>query len=265
MGCRGEVSAVKIRLRMIHSSNAPDEQDLQLRAFVLCGGLGTRLRPVLSDRPKSMAPVGGVPFLQLLLEDLKAQGIEEVILGTGYMADQVQAFFRRGEEFGLRVCYSREDEPLGTGGALKLAEPLLSDPVVVLNGDSYVEWSLAATRDLFAQKDASVVMILQAVRDVARYGSVKIEPGGRVTEFVEKGTRTGAGLINAGVYLVRKEIVSALPGGKAVSLERDVFPGLLHGKVYGLISEGLFIDIGVPADLERAQTVLFARVRANER
>ncbi len=165
----------------------------------------------------------------------------------------------------MRVCYSREDEPLGTGGALKLAEPLLSDPVVVLNGDSYVEWSLAATRDLFAQKDASVVMILQAVPDVARYGSVTIEPDGRVTEFVEKGTRTGAGLINAGVYLVRKEIVAALPAGEAVSLERDVFPGLLRGKVYGLVSEGLFIDIGVPADLERAQTVLFAKVRATER
>ena len=250
---------------MIHSSNAPGEQDPHPRAFVLCGGLGTRLRSVVSDRPKSMAPVGGVPFLQLLLEDLKAQGIGEVILGTGYMADQVQAFFRRGEEFGLRVCYSREDEPLGTGGALKLAEPLLSDPIVVLNGDSYVEWNLAATRDLFAQKDASVVMILQAVPDVARYGSVTIEPAGRVTEFVEKGTRAGAGLINAGVYLVRKEIVAALPGDKAVSLERDVFPGLLHGKVYGLVSKGLFIDVGVPADLERAQTVLFAKVRATER
>ena len=250
---------------MIHSSNAPDEQDLQLRAFVLCGGLGTRLRSVVSDRPKSMASVGGVPFLQLLLEELKAQGIGEVILGTGYMADQVQAFFRGGDEFGLRICYSREDKPLGTGGALKLAEPLLSDPVVVLNGDSYVEWSLAVTRDFFAQKDASVVMILQAVPDVARYGSVTIEPSGRVAEFVEKGTRAGAGLINAGVYLVRKEIVAALPASKALSLERDVFPGLLHGKVYGLVSEGLFIDIGVPADLERAQTVLLARVRATER
>jgi len=250
---------------MTHASNAPDEQDLQLRAFVLCGGLGTRLRSVLRDRPKSMAPVGGVPFLQLLLEDLKAQGIGQVILGTGYMADQIEAFFCRGEEFGLRVCYSREDEPLGTGGALKLAEPLLSDPVVVVNGDSYVEWSLAATRALFAQKNASVVMILQAVSDVARYGSVTIEPGGRVTDFVEKGTRAGAGLINAGVYLVRKEIVAALPAGEAVSLERDVFPRLLRSKVYGLISKGLFIDIGVPADLERAQTVLLAKVRANGR
>jgi NDP-sugar pyrophosphorylase family protein len=250
---------------MIHSSDAPDEKDPQLRAFVLCGGLGTRLRSVLSDRPKSMAPVAGVPFLQLLLEDLKAQGIGDVILGTGYLADQVEAFFRDGEKFGLRVRYSREDEPLGTGGAIKLAEPLLSEPTLVLNGDSYVEWNLAATRDLFARKDASVVMILQAVPDVARYGSVAIEPDGRVTDFVEKGKRAGAGLINAGVYLVRKEIVAGLPTGVAVSLERDVFPGLLSGKVYGLVSEGLFIDIGVPADLERAQTVLLARAHKTER
>jgi D-glycero-alpha-D-manno-heptose 1-phosphate guanylyltransferase len=250
---------------MIRRSDAPDEKASQLRAFVLCGGLGTRLRSVLSDRPKSMAPVAGVPFLQLLVEDLKAQGIGEVILGTGYLADQVEAFFRAGEKFGVQVRYSKEDEPLGTGGALKLAEPLLSDPTLVLNGDSYVEWSLVATRDLFAQKDASVVMILQAVPDVARYGSVTIEPDGRVTDFVEKGKREGAGLINAGVYLLRKEIVTGLPPGVVISLERDVFPRLLNGRVYGLVTKGLFIDIGVPADLERAQTVLLARARATNR
>lgn len=249
---------------MIHSSDAPDEQRLLPRAFVLCGGLGTRLRSVLSDRPKSMAPVAGVPFLQLQLEDLKAQGIREVILGTGYLADQVQAFFRSGEEFGLQVRYSNENVPLGTGGALKLAEPLLSDPVLVLNGDSYVEWSLAPTRDLLARKEASLVMILQLVPDVARYGSVTIDPDGRVTEFVEKGSRVGKGLINAGVYLLRKEIVAALPAGEAISLEKDIFPRLLHGKVYGLVSKGSFIDIGVPADLERAQTVLLPKVRATE-
>ena len=238
-----------------------DNQDRQIRAFVLCGGLGTRLRPVLSDRPKSMALVAGVPFLQLLLENLRSQGIREVILGTGYMAEQIEAFFDKGDNIGLHIRYSQEDKPLGTGGALKLAEPLLSDPVVVLNGDSYVEWNLAATVEFFAKKDATVVIVLQAVPDVSRYGSVTIEPDGRVTEFVEKGTRTGAGLINAGVYLLRKEIVSALPVGEAVSLERDVFPGLLGGKVYGLVSNGLFIDIGIPTDLHRAQTLLAPQAR----
>jgi len=245
----------------MNDPDAATDQSRRIRAFVLCGGLGTRLRPVLSDRPKSMAPVAGVPFLQLLLENLRSQGISEVILGTGYMAENIEAFFQKGENIGLRVRYSREAEPLGTGGALKLAEPLLSDPVVVLNGDSYVEWSLAATVALFTKNEAAAVIVLQAVAEVSRYGSVTIESDGRVNEFVEKGTRTGAGLINAGVYLLRKEIVRALPVGEAISLERDVFPGLSGSKVYGLVSDGLFIDIGIPADLQRAQTLLVSQAR----
>jgi len=103
------------------------------------------------------------------------------------------------------------------------------------------------------------------VPDVARYGSVTIDSDSRVTEFVEKGTRTGAGLINAGIYLVRKEIVSGLPAGKPISLEKDVFPGLLSRPVYGVVSDGLFIDIGIPADLERAQTVLNPHAHVNRK
>src|SRR5450432_1909982 len=121
-----------------------DGHDLGIRAFVLCGGLGTRLRSVLSDRPKSMAPIAGVPFLQLLLEDLRSQGITEAVLGTGYLAEQIEGYFGKGDQLGMGLRYSREQAPLGTGGALKLAEPLLSDPLLVLNGDSYVEWSFAA-------------------------------------------------------------------------------------------------------------------------
>lgn len=226
-----------------------------LRAFVLCGGLGTRLRSVLADRPKSMAPIGNVPFLQLLLEGLRSQGLKEVILGTGYRAEQIESFFGNGEKLGLRLHYSRENEPLGTGGALKLAERLLSDPVVVLNGDSYVEWSLAAMVQLFREKKTNIVMALQAVSDVSRYGSVTIDSAGCVIEFIEKGARTGAGLINAGIYLLRKEIVTGLTAGRAISLERDVFPQFLGKNFYGIISRGTFIDIGIPADLRRAQTL----------
>jgi len=225
-------------------------------AFVLCGGLGTRLRSVLSDRPKSMALVAGVPFLQLLLENVRSQGIDQVILGTGYLADQIEDFFRDGRDLGLQISYSREHQPLGTGGALKLAEPLLSDPLVVLNGDSYMAWSLAAASELFSRNGADAVIVLHSVPDVSRYGSVTIAPDGRVSQFVEKGSCTGAGLINAGVYLLGKHVVQALPADKPVSLEKDVFPTLLGGKVYGLIANGLFIDIGIPADLERAQTLL---------
>src|SRR5437016_7835016 len=238
----------------------PDIPTGAVRAFVLCGGAGTRLRPLLADQPKSMAPISGTPFLQLLLDRLRSQGVGDVILGTGYMAEKIERYFGCGNKFAVRIRYSREHEPLGTGGALKLAEPLISDPVLVLNGDSYVEWSLVPMLELFTGKDAHLVMVVQAVADVARYGSVLLDQERRVTQFVEKGAAAGPGLINAGVYLLRKQIVRDLPAGTAISLEREVFPRLLDRGVYGLISTGLFIDIGIPDDLERAQTLLASRV-----
>jgi NDP-sugar pyrophosphorylase family protein len=233
-----------------------------VRGFVLCGGAGTRLRPVLADRPKSMALISGTPFLQLLLERLRYEGVDDVILGTGYMAEKIERYFGCGNKFALRIRYSREHEPLGTGGALKLAEPLISDPVLVLNGDSYVEWNLMPMLELFTGKDADVVVVLQAVADVSRYGSVALDQDGRVSRFIEKGASAGSGLINAGVYLLRKQIVRDLPTGTPISLERDVFPTILDRRVYGLVCTGLFIDIGIPEDLKRAQALLASRVGA---
>lgn len=235
------------------------ETAANIRAMVLCGGLGTRLRSVLNDRPKSMAPVAGRPFLELILRQLHEQGIREVILGTGYRAEQIEQYFQTGADLGLSIQYSREEEPLGTGGALKLAEKLLSDPVVVVNGDSYVEWNLGEAVALQAQRGAQAVIVLQAVSDVSRYGSVTINDGGRIMEFVEKRTRTGSGLINAGVYLLQKKILAELPAGSAVSLEREVFPRLLGKAMYGVLSRGIFVDIGIPEDLARAQTLLAPR------
>ena len=231
-----------------------------VRAFLLCGGAGTRLRPVLADRPKSMALISGTPFLQLLLDRLRSQGVSDVILGTGHMAEKIEGYFGSGNKFAMRIRYSREDEPLGTGGALKLAEPLISDPVLVLNGDSYVEWNLNPMLGLFRTKDADIVVVLQAVADVTRYGSVALDHDGRITQFLEKGVRGGPGLINAGVYLLRKQIIRDLQTGGPISLERDVFPRLLDRGVYGLISTGFFIDIGIPDDFKRAQTLLASRV-----
>ena len=236
-----------------------------LRAFLLCGGAGTRLRPVLADRPKSMAPISGTPFLELLLESLRSQGLGDVILGTGYMGEKIENYFGDGSKFGIRIRYSKEQEPLGTAGALKLAEPLISDPVLVLNGDSYVDWKLVPMLELFTAKNADLVIVVQAVADVDRYGSVALDQEGRVTQFVEKGAAAGPGLINAGVYLIRKQIVRDLPADTAISLEREIFPRLLNGRVYGLISRGLFIDIGMPDDFNRAQTLLAPRVRAGFR
>lgn len=140
-----------------------------------------------------------------------------------------------------------------------MAEKFLSDPVVVVNGDSYVEWSLSEARALQVERNAELVIILQAVSDVSRYGSVTIDDENRITEFVEKRARTGSGLINAGVYLLQKEIVAQLPADRAISLEREVFPRLLGRPIYGMVSRGIFIDIGIPEDLARAQTLLAPR------
>jgi NDP-sugar pyrophosphorylase family protein len=240
----------------------PDIPRGAIRAFVLCGGAGTRLRPVLADRPKSMALISGTPFLQLLLDRLRSQGVDDVILGTGYMAEKIETYFGSGNELAMRIRYSREHEPLGTGGALKLAEPLISDPVLVLNGDSYVEWSLVPMLELFRAKDADMVVVLHAVGDVARYGSVALDHDGRVIQFLEKGIGAGPGLVNAGVYLLQKQIVRELPAVRAISLEKEVFPSLLDRAVYGLVCTGLFIDIGIPDDFKRAQTLLASRVGA---
>src|SRR5438093_4468248 len=147
--------------------------------FVLCGAHGTRLRPLLFVWPKSMALISGTPFLQLLLDRLGSQGVDDVILGTGYMAEKIESYFGSGNKRAMRIRYSREHEPLGTGGALKLAEPLISDPVLVLNGDSYVEWDLVPVLELFKTKDADLVLVLQAVADVTRYGTVAVDHEGR--------------------------------------------------------------------------------------
>jgi D-glycero-alpha-D-manno-heptose 1-phosphate guanylyltransferase len=232
-------------------------------AFVLCGGQGTRLRSVVADRPKSMALISGTPFLQLLLKRLTSQGVNDVVLGTGYMAEKIERYFGDGKQFRLRIRDSREHEPLGTGGALKLAEPLISDPVLVLNGDSYVEWSLVPMLQLLSAKHADLVIVLQAVADVTRYGSVTLDQDDRITHFVEKGIAAGPGLINAGVYLLRKQIVRSLPASTAISLEKEVFPRLLDRQVYGLICTGPFIDIGIPDDLRRAQALLAPQTANN--
>ncbi len=187
-----------------------------------------------------------------------------MILGTGYMAEKIESYFGSGNKLAMRIRYSREHEPRGTGGALKLAEPLISDPVLVLNGDSYVEWDLVPALELFKTKAADLVIVLQAVADVTRYGSVALDQDGRVTQFVEKGVAAGPGLINAGVYLLGKQIVRGLPAGTAISLEKEVFPRLLDRRVYGLVCTGLFIDIGIPDDLRRAQGLLTPHTPVNK-
>ena len=224
-------------------------------AFILCGGLGTRLRSVVEDRPKSMALIGARPFLEIQIAQLRAQGIEKIVLGTGYRAEMVEEHFGDGSRFGVEILYSREVNPLGTGGAMRLALEKLSDPILILNGDSFCEFDLAALMDIFARDSADLAMVVWKMEEAGRYGCVTVE-GDRLTGFQEK--KPGAtGWINAGIYLCRLTVISSMPGDRSVSFEREVLPPLCaHGSCHVLKVAGTFIDIGVPEDYARAQALL---------
>ena len=226
-------------------------------ALVLCGGLGTRLRPVVSDVPKALAPVSGTPFIAYLLRYLERQGVRDIVLCSGYGADQLQAFCGDGSQWGVTIRYSEEKEPLGTGGALKNAEDLVaSDPVLVLNGDSFVSADLRALQSYHSAKSSSITMVVTEVADQARFGGVRIrDEDGAVEGFMEKGN-TGAGWINAGVYLMRMSIISSMPAAKEVSLEREILPRFAGNGMYAMKTTGTFIDIGTPSSYAEAERVL---------
>lgn len=227
-----------------------------ITAVILAGGLGTRLREIVADRPKVLADVNGRPFLAFLLDRLADAGIRRVVLCTGYMAELVRDTF--GESYrDMNLHYSQEDSPLGTGGALRLALPLISsDPVLVMNGDSFCDADLAQ----FARRHRAVAaqssLALVQVEDVARYGAVAVDEPGAVKSFTEKGSRSGGGLINAGIYLLARQIIESIAPDKIVSLEREVFPGLIGKGLYGFLQSARFIDIGVPDEYRRSQTFI---------
>jgi NDP-sugar pyrophosphorylase family protein len=229
---------------------------------VLAGGFGTRLRPVVADRPKVLAPVLGRPFLAYLLDPLARAGVRATTLLTGYMADRVEAEF--GPGFGnMRLTYSVETTPLGTAGALRHALPLLDRPsVLVLNGDSYCDLDLPAFFDQHRRSRAKCTVALTEVPDVARFGKVTLAGGHRVTRFVEKSAAGGRGLINAGVYLLGRQLLDEIPAQGAVSLERALFPRwAAEGRCYGFVAAGRFLDIGTPESYAQAAEC-FARRRA---
>ncbi|MBI4510251.1 MAG: nucleotidyltransferase family protein [Deltaproteobacteria bacterium] len=215
-------------------------------AAILAGGKGTRLEPVVSDRPKVLADVSGRPFLAYLLDQLVAAGVRRVVLCTGYKASQVSG--KIGHAWGpLRVAYSEEPLPLGTAGALRHALPMLeSEDVLVMNGDSSCSIDLAAFYRAHRERHATASLLLARVSDRARYGSVLIDDSGWISSFVEKGSALGSGWINAGIYLVERARLATIPEGKEVSLERDVFPSWLEGGLHGVRCDSPFLDIGTP-------------------
>lgn len=223
-------------------------QDLaSVTAAILVGGLGTRLRPVVADRPKVLADVRGRPFLAYLLDQVAAAGLRDVVLCTGYLAEQIRAEF--GETYRhVRLLYSQEPLRLGTAGALRLALPLfMPSTVLAMNGDSICEVDLEAFWAWHCEQRANASLVLAKVCDAGRYGQVRVDASGAVSLFEEKGEPNSAGWVNAGIYLLSCASLRSIPTDREVSLEREIFPSWIGQGLFGYRSEGRFLDIGTPA------------------
>lgn len=225
-------------------------------AVILAGGFGTRLRAVVSDVPKPMAPIGGQPFLALLMAHLARNGFHRVVLSVGYLADAIVAHF--GSEWrGMAVDYAREDAPLGTGGAIRAALARChADHVHVFNGDTYLGVDCAVTEALWDVRRTPIIVARQ-VSDTARYGRLEVDADGYVTGFLEKAASGGPGWINAGCYVLPASIVDEFPPDDPFSFETGYLrDAVAHRPVLACPTDAEFIDIGTPDDYARAQALL---------
>lgn len=235
-----------------------------MQAVILAGGLGTRLRPIIGDLPKGMAPVGGRPFLEYQIAMLRRQGFRRIVLCTGYRHDLIQAHFGTGEAWGVEMTYSLEHEPLGTAGALRHARPYLDSSFLVLNGDTYFGADLsllvafhhggeAGGKGGVAPSYRVATLALLPMPDASRYGAVTLDAGGYVVRFAEK-SGGGPGLISAGLYVFSINVLDYLLPRTPLSLETDVFPLLASRRLLGGVDmPGYHLDIGLPGSYQRFQ------------
>jgi D-glycero-alpha-D-manno-heptose 1-phosphate guanylyltransferase len=229
-----------------------------IKALMLVGGLGTRLRSVVASKPKVLATIGNESFLELLVRQLSSQGIRRLVMCTGYLAEQIENRFGDGSRWNVSIEYSKEETLLGTAGAVKLAGRYVENcpEFLVLNGDSFLEINY---QDLIGfhrkQPQAVATIAVTRVPDASRYGTVKIDSDRRINGFVEKTGDNSPGLINGGVYVFTRTVWKSFPEGPG-SLEKDVFPRLIDLGVYAYEQRGMFIDIGTPSDYSRAQELL---------
>jgi D-glycero-alpha-D-manno-heptose 1-phosphate guanylyltransferase len=227
-----------------------------LPVLLLVGGMGTRLRRVLSSKPKPLAPVGEIPFLELLVLQLRAQGFRRLVMCTGHQAEQIKEEFGDGSKWDVSIEYSNEPLPLGTAGAIKLAEPFLlkSADFLVMNGDSLLELDFRQFVRFHQERGGWASIAVRRVPDAARYGTVRLAELNRVVNFSEKMGVQEPGVVNGGVYLFKRAILEHIPEGMG-SLERNVLPEILEHGVFAFEQHGMFIDIGTPEDYARAQAL----------
>ncbi|GAS98981.1 nucleoside-diphosphate-sugar pyrophosphorylase family protein [Mycolicibacterium canariasense] len=228
-------------------------------AVILVGGQGTRLRPLTLSAPKPMLPTAGLPFLTHMLSRIAAAGIEHVVLGTSYKAEVFEAEFGDGSKLGLHIEYVVEEQALGTGGGIaNVAPKLRHDTVLVFNGDVLSGADLGALLACHEEHQADVTLHLVRVSDPRAFGCVPTDADGRVTAFLEKTEDPPTDQINAGCYVFRRELIDELPKGRALSVEREVFPALLAQgrKVCGYVDNSYWRDMGTPDDFVRGSADL---------
>ena len=224
--------------------------------ILLVGGLGTRLKPLTNQTPKPMLPIGGLPVTEHQLLAAKKAGINTVILATSYLSEVFTPYFGDGSKWGMKLLYAVEKEPLGTGGAIRNAAAMVgfsetTEDFVIFNGDVLSHHDIAAQLSFHKESGAAATLHLIEVADARTFGCVPTDSNGRVTDFLEKMENPITNDINAGCYVFSPQVISAIPEGKVVSIERETFPELVRSgsPVYGYRDQAYWLDIGTPAAL----------------
>jgi mannose-1-phosphate guanylyltransferase len=227
-----------------------------LKALILTGGLGTRLRPLTYSRPKHLLPVANVPHIEHVFDLLQRHGVDEIVLLTSFLAEAFEISVERAAQRGLTVAVAHEVEPLGTAGALKNAQELVgNETFLAFNGDVLTDVDLSGMVDWHRERGAEATIVLTPVDDPSAYGVVPTEPDGHVLGFIEKPPPGEAptNLINAGVYVCEPTLLDRIPEGRVFSAERELFPAVVEdGTVYARGTDAYWMDIGTPANYLQA-------------
>ncbi len=224
------------------------------QAVILCGGAGTRLRPLTLNKQKALLPIQGKPILEYLVELFRKYEVKEIYFAIGYLGEQVKEYFGDGSEFGIKAYYIEEPAPLGTAGCLGLIKEALKEPFFMSNGDELKDINLKDMQMFHKENDAAATIALVEVEDPSSYGVARME-GDKIVEFVEKPKKEEAPsrLINSGLYIINPEVVSTIPDGFAM-MEKDVFPRLAsENKLYGFKFKGQWFDTGTFERMEKAE------------
>jgi D-glycero-alpha-D-manno-heptose 1-phosphate guanylyltransferase len=223
--------------------------------IILAGGFGTRLQAVVNDVPKPMAPINNEPFLNYVFDYLKHYNIEHVVLSTGYLSEKISEYYKN-EYKGIKISYTKEIEPLGTGGGIRLAlEKCYTNDVLMLNGDSFFDVDLNSYYNQHELFKSNCSLALRNVDNAGRYGTIKVDSLSIIKAFKEKDNIEQPGLINGGVYILNRELfLSETEVNKAFSIEKDFFEKRINElTIFGFEYQGYFIDIGIPEDYKKAQ------------